>query len=145
MNKEDFKPFGCSECGKLVTLSKFHNRKYSLFYKHEMIIPYDLELPTCQNCGEYFTTPTEEKIIHEVLSTQLALEIELNIQTIISKYSITIKDLEHACCVKFNYFKNIKNHIDSEIFSKKEKISQIIQMLKLFLYVPGALEFCLKK
>lgn len=141
MTKEDFKPFRCCECSNLVSLCKFHNRKYSIFYRHEMIIPYDLELPTCENCGDFFITPTEEKIIHEVLSMQLALEIELNIQTIISKHSITVKDLEYACCVSYNYFKNIKNHINNE----DSKIAQIIQMLKMFLHVPGALEFCLKK
>ena len=66
---EQFKSFRCGECGtpESVKLLPGKNRTYQVVYGFDTLIPDDFLIPTCEKCGETYSVPEIDEVLHPIL------------------------------------------------------------------------------
>lgn len=69
MDDDFYKPFHCCLCGGIVRMAGGFGRMRIMSVKPNFVeweIPKDFELPTCEECGEYYMTEELSDKLEEI-------------------------------------------------------------------------------
>jgi transcriptional regulator with XRE-family HTH domain len=138
LQRKEFEPFGCAECGDLVRLVTGPGRVEEYRRGVSLPVPAELAIPTCPSCGErYFDAAARDALTAHQAPLFAAWQREHCgplIEQIRRRHrGITLRDLEKACGVSPTYLSHV-------LAGSKDASLTLIRLLEAFANAPAELE-----
>ncbi len=125
----------CSECGSKVVFIAKPGRTYDIVAGFLQKIPDNFPIPTCEACGEESMTLRISVELFQILKRQLNIKLLRACEEISIKHNVTPLEIESVCGLERGELRRI-------LTSSADAPSRaLVELLLVFAYVPGAMEF----